>query len=272
MANNTPLVALDAGHGLKTAGKQTPNGVKEWTLNDKVRDKVVAMLKDYEIEFIFPDKNEGNTDESLTGRRSMYLTKDVDAIVSIHHNAFTGKWGSATGVEVYVDRNATAADKELANLIYSRLPKYTGLKGRGIKKENWTVIYQNTIPAVLTEGGFMDNKKDYSVITSDSGQQAYARAIAEALIEFLDLKKKKYATSTSTPKPTTTNDGSFKVKFLENMNVRKAAGTNNKIVDICKKNYIYTIVSTKAINGVPWGKLKSGAGWVSIASKYCVRV
>lgn len=37
-------IGLDAGHGLKTAGKQTPDGIKEWTLNDKVRDKVVQLL------------------------------------------------------------------------------------------------------------------------------------------------------------------------------------------------------------------------------------
>ena len=49
---STVKIALDAGHGLNTPGKQTPDGIKEWTLNDKVRDKVVAccqnmMLKSY---------------------------------------------------------------------------------------------------------------------------------------------------------------------------------------------------------------------------------
>ena len=39
-------IGLDCGHGLKTSGKQTPDGIKEWTLNDKVRDKVVALLKE----------------------------------------------------------------------------------------------------------------------------------------------------------------------------------------------------------------------------------
>ena len=68
----TKIIALDAGHGLKTAGKQTLNGkrgvIKEWTLNDKVRDYVVEFLKDYDVKFIFPDNNEGNVDESLASR------------------------------------------------------------------------------------------------------------------------------------------------------------------------------------------------------------
>ena len=55
-------IALDAGHGLKTAGKQTPDGIKEWELNDKVRDKVVEKLKGYNVEIICTDNDEGNVD------------------------------------------------------------------------------------------------------------------------------------------------------------------------------------------------------------------
>ena len=188
----TKVIALDAGHGLKTAGKQTPTGIKEWTLNDKVRDKVVKKLKDYDCKFIFPDNDEGNTDETLAARWNKYMSGDikVDAMVSIHHNAYTGKWNNATGVEVFTDRNYTDDDLKLAGAIYKNLSAYTGLKGRGIKKENWAVINQNRIPAVLVEGGFMDSNKDYKVIISDAGQEGYAQAVAEGLIEFLKLEKK----------------------------------------------------------------------------------
>ena len=182
-------IALDAGHGLKTAGKQTPDGIKEWTLNDKVRDKIVTMLKGYDVEFVFPDNNEGNTDEGLTKRKTMYLTEKVDVAVSIHHNAYQSKWGTHTGVGVYTDKNATAQDRKLAECICEKLAKNTGLRNRGIKKANFTVIYQDTIPAVLVEGGFMDSTIDYPVITSDKGQTAYAKAVADGLIEFLGLKK-----------------------------------------------------------------------------------
>lgn len=263
----TKKIAIDAGHGLRTAGKQTPDGIKEWSINDKVRDKIVTILKDYEVEIIFPDNDEGYTDESLSSRRSMYVNQKVDAMVSIHHNAFKGVWGTATGVGVYIDRNATAADKELANLIYEKLPAYTGLRGRGINKADFTVIYQNKIPAVLVEGGFMDTKKDHAVINSEAGQLGYAKAVAEALIKFLDLKKRN-----PNAKPAVNTDETFKVKFKEDMNVRKGAGTKYAKVTIAKKGYVYTIVAMKDVNGVPWGKLKSGAGWVSIASKYCTRV
>lgn len=183
-------IGLDAGHGLRTYGKETPDKIKEWTLNDKIADKVISILKDYDCEIIRTDNNEGYTDETLSSRLVKYKSKKVDAFVSIHHNAFGDGWNNATGVEIYVDKNATSKDIKLANCIYNRLIKYTGLKGRGIKKENFCVINQNTVPAVLVEGGFMTNKQDYKVITSDVGQTAYAKAVAEGLIEFLKLKYK----------------------------------------------------------------------------------
>lgn len=183
-------IALDPGHGLNTAGKNTPDGIKEWTLNDKVRDKVVEILNEYEVEIINTDNDEGVVDESLGDRLARYKNAGVSAFVSIHHNAFTSKWNNATGVEVYTDKNYTPEDMELAKLIYDRMVKYIGMKGRGIKHENFYVINQNSIPAVLCEGGFMDGTSDYKIITSDAGQSAYAKAVAEGLVIFLGLKKK----------------------------------------------------------------------------------
>ena len=208
-------IGLDAGHGLSTAGKQTPDGIKEWTLNDKVRDKVRELLKDYDVEIINVDNDEGNVDESLAGRRTAYINEKVAAFVSIHHNAYTGNWNDATGVEVYTDKKFTNADDRLAHLIYKNLPDYTGLKGRGVKRANFTVINQNNVPAVLVEGGFMDSNNDYKIITSEEGQLGYAKAVAEGLIEFLGLTKKEIAPQE--------NFNSYTVKITADaLNVRNA--------------------------------------------------
>lgn len=265
----TKCIAIDCGHGLKTAGKRTPDGIKEWTLNDKVRDKVVNILKPYDVNIIFTDGNEGNVDESLSARLNKYLKANVDAFISIHHNAFTGKWNDATGVEIYTDKNPTSKDKALANAIYRRLPAYTGLRGRGIKQEDWYVINQDRIPAVLIEGGFMDSNNDHKVITSDKGQEAYAKAVAEGLIEFLDLKKK--ATSSQT------TASSFLIKVAnvsrgDKLNIRKEPDPTSKITGQLDYNdpRKYTIVGTKIVGTETWGKLKSGVGWINL--RYTKRV
>ncbi len=247
-------IALDCGHGLRTAGKQTPDGIKEWTLNDKVRRKIVNILKDYDVEIIHTDNNEGYTDESLSSRRKKYLNEDVDAFVSIHHNAFTGTWNNATGVEVFVDKKSTEADRRLAEAILTRLVDYTGMYNRGLKAENWAVINQNQIPAVLVEGGFMDGTSDYRYITSDTGQTAYARAVAEGLIEFLGLKKK-------------SEDVPFcirvdKVDEDDTLNIRREPSYKSEITGRLAYNdpNVYTIVDVER----GWGKLKSGIGWINL--------
>ena len=114
-------IGLDAGHGLKTPGKQTPDGIKEWTLNDAVCDKIQAILSSYDCEIIRTDHNEGQVDEPLSQRVNEYLKAGVACLVSIHHNAYTSQWNQATGVEVYTDRNPIPADTKLANIIYNNL-------------------------------------------------------------------------------------------------------------------------------------------------------
>lgn len=55
---------------------------------------------------------------------------------------------------------------------------------------------------------------------------------------------------------------SYKVKITASvLNVRKGAGINYSIATTVKRNEVYTIVEEK--NG--WGKLKSGAGWISLS-------
>jgi hypothetical protein len=62
-------------------------------------------------------------------------------------------------------------------------------------------------------------------------------------------------------KPVTQEKFPYLVKVTVNiLNVRAGAGTNFKVNTQVKKNQVYTIVDEK--NG--WGKLKSGAGWISL--------
>ena len=110
--------------------------------------------------------------------------------ISIHHNAFNGKWGTHGGTEVYHHTYGSVKDKELAKIIAPLLAKKCGLKNRGVKKAQFTILNCTpTIPAVLVEGGFMDSTIDKPIITREKGQRAYAEAVVEGLVKFLKLKK-----------------------------------------------------------------------------------
>ena len=140
-------------------------------------------------------------DEPLSARVAEYLAAgNILCVISVHHNALKTTWSSATGVEVYTDNNPTAEDTKLATLIHTKMVAKTGLKGRGVKKAAFTVINQNKVTAVLVEGGFMDGTNDYKVITSKAGQQAYADAIVEAVVEMYGLKEVSNTTTNTTGK------------------------------------------------------------------------
>lgn len=182
-------IGLDAGHGLNTPGKRTPDGIREWTLNNAVCNYIAENLKEY-ADILRLDDVTGSNDISLTERRKKAVN-NCDVLVSTHHNALKDdEFSTVTGIEVYVHtniRNNKAND--LADMIALKLSTNTGLKNRGVKNAKFTVIATDEIPAVLCEGGFMDGEKDSYYIRTSEGQKAYAKAVSDSIIEFFNLVK-----------------------------------------------------------------------------------
>lgn len=179
-------VALDAGHYINTPGKRTPDDIREWSLNSAVCNYIEEYLKGF-ADVLRTDDRSGNTDVSLVSRKTKAIN-NCDVLVSIHHNANTGSWNSATGVETYVHSNYTT-DKanKLAEMLVDKISNYTGLRSRGVKNARFAVIATSKIPAVLCEGGFMDGEKDSYYIRSEEGKRAYAKAVADSIKEYFNL-------------------------------------------------------------------------------------
>lgn len=70
----------------------------------------------------------------------------------------------------------------------------------------------------------------------------------------------------STPAPAPTKDTSYKVQVsIANLNIRKGPGTNYEMTGQFTGKGIFTIVQESTGEGATlWGKLKSGAGWISL--------
>ena len=182
-------IAIDAGHGYNTAGKRTPDGIREWTLNNAVAKYLAEYLKGYATTFRTDDTT-GKTDIKLSTRRNNAVNKGAKLLVSIHHNAYTGKWNDATGVGVYRHTLYSHKEaKELTTKISAAMAKETGLRNRGAKTALFTVIATSKIPCVLCEGGFMDSNNDSKYIRTEEGQKAYAKAVADTIISYYGLKK-----------------------------------------------------------------------------------
>lgn len=226
MANK--ILVLDAGHGINTPGKQTLASLgkvyKEWTLNNAVCNKIQKILANYNVTIYRTDDQSGATDVSLATRVSKTNSYNPDLFVSIHQNA-----GGGTGTEVYYHTRGTSEDKKVAGIIAPKLASKVGLRNRGVKTAEFTVLTTKAT-AVLVEGGFMDTKNDYEIIISDKGQQAYAEAVAEAVIEYLGLTKK--ATQTTTTPTTSEYNVNDVVKVKSTATVY--ANSDKKIPDWVK--------------------------------------
>lgn len=176
----------------------------------------------------------------------------ADVAASFHTNA-----GKGDGSESYYYPTSKAG-KKLAELC-EKYVKAIGQNSRGIKIKNLAFIRDTKMVAVLCECAFVDNNKDNDIIDTVDEQKAFGIAYAKAILEYLGIKHK--------------NSGSFLVKIkVSDLTIRAGAGMNNKAVGHIKDRGTYTIVEVKYNGKTPWGKLKSGAGWISLHSKYVERL
>ena len=114
-----------------------------------------------------------NTTVSLSARRSASISMDPQVFCSVHLNAFNG---TAHGTETWYYWN-NSRHTSLANKVQSQLISKLGTTNRGVKQNGWTVITgASTIPAILTEGLFVDNNSERGLIDggSESGSQGKA--------------------------------------------------------------------------------------------------
>lgn len=188
------LVALDAGHGKYTPGKRTPADEREWSFNAKVLLAAKKRLEEYEdVKVLRLDDASGQTDVPLITRTNKANAAKADVLVSIHHNANTGVWGSWGGVETYAYTPLSANPKShaLAKAVHSKVVKAMGLRDRGIQGKDLHMVRESKMPAILTEGGFMDSKTDIGALRSDAKLKAQGIAIADGVASYLGLKLKK---------------------------------------------------------------------------------
>lgn len=76
---------------------------------------------------------------------------------------------------------------------------------RGVKQGGLLVLWRTTMPAVLTELGFISNAKDCAVLVTNSGQEQFARKLFNAFVsykkEFESVKEEKHLPDNKKPAP-----------------------------------------------------------------------
>lgn len=218
-------VLIDPGHGGKDPGAMdthTING-KKVTVKEKDINLAVGKMLYSRLKSAYPDKKilmtrDTDTFLSLSQRTDIANSvklKDGEAIlyVSVHVNSSLDK--KASGYEVWylspgtrrtvLDKNTTD-DKNLFDIMNSMMEEefttesiliakfiMDGLQAqvgnlataRGIKAEEWFVVKNSNMPAVLVEVGFLSNQKEAALLVDNAYLQKLSLGIYNGLAAFV---------------------------------------------------------------------------------------
>ncbi len=210
-------LALNAGHGIHTAGKRClkaldQNETKEWVLNSRICKRIEEKLKVYSgIEIIRLDDISGAIDVPLRERTNEANRWGADFYLSIHHNAGVNG-GSGGGIMAFVYTKASAKSKEWQSELYNALINHTGLRGNRanpITTANLHECRESNMPCVLLECGFMDSSTDVPVILPDNFAEQVATACVEVIVAKAGLTKNSVTTKPVVASPTVADNKVF---------------------------------------------------------------
>lgn len=199
-------LALNAGHGLNTAGKRClkkldKNQTREWILNSRICEKIEEKLKAYTgYDVLRLDDPTGKKDIALKTRTNNANNFGADFYLSIHHNAGV-KGGSGGGIVAFVYTKPSKEALEWQKALYNAIIEKTSLKGNRsipLGKKNLHECRESEMPCVLIECGFMDSKTDVPIILSEDFAEQVAEACVEVIVKKAKLKKQ--TTEAETPK------------------------------------------------------------------------
>lgn len=180
------LVCIDAGHGVETAGKCSPDKTYyEHDFNLDVAKRIKAYLNACGIDVVMTRENEH--DITLSERCRICNNSKAVLLVSVHSNAATNDgWHLAEGWQAFILAKGGKAET-LANIIRKHSIALLGCKDRGIFVDNLAMVRDTKCPAVIIEHGFHTNILEVKKLKDKKYRQVCARADAMGICEFLGV-------------------------------------------------------------------------------------
>lgn len=258
------IVIIDVGHGGSDPGA-SGNGVVEKVANLETALSLKNKLQSLGITVYITR----TTDVSLTLSERCVFANNIAknnpgasiVFISIHHNAGGGDRGEVIH-SIY-----RGDGQELANIIGDELQKHLGQQKKVYEKKGsdnkdyYYVIRNTSMSAIIIEVAFLDNINDVQICDSPEEQRRNGEVIACGVAKFFNLTSSCLNDSCYNKPTETPSTSSYTVKITADvLNVRTGPSTSYAVATTIKKNEVYTIVEEN--NG--WGKLKSGAGWISL--------
>lgn len=194
------MVLIDAGHGIDTPGKRSPDGsFLEYLWNRQIADLVIARLRSSGID---ADLVVTETNDISLRTRAMRVNKicsEMGAanviLVSIHANAAGNGmfWTTASGWECHTSPGKTKSDG-LAECFYDSFSRAFPDKrmrmdlsdGDSDKESKFYILTKTKCPAVLLENFFYDNRMECKWLLKEETKDRIADAIVDGLKRYLN--------------------------------------------------------------------------------------
>lgn len=174
-------VCIDAGHGIETAGKRSPDGsYLEHEFNLDVAKRIKAHLLRCGVQVVMTRENEH--DVSLAWRCKISNDAGCDYFLSIHTNAAGDGWSEAQGWSAHIIGKGGKAE-QLAEHIRAAAIPLLGCRDRGVNVNNYQVLRDTKCPAVLIEHGFHTSQYEVELLKSDEYRAKCAESDARGLCE-----------------------------------------------------------------------------------------
>lgn len=177
-------VVIDPGHGGKDPGATGASGLYEKDFTLSLAEKVGELLE-MESQIKVYMTREDDTFLSAKERfRPKFANKiDADLFISIHGNTYADPSISGTQ-SFYYHINS----KPLAKSIHQNIVNTTGFIDRGVERENYFVLKDTNMPAVLLEIGYLTNPEEEQKMLSGEFQELVAAAIRDGVKGYLEIE------------------------------------------------------------------------------------
>jgi len=186
---------LDPGHGIDTAGKrspQVPPGIYEWEFNRDIARRLRDDGPDYGLKVynLVPELDAISLEERVNRANAIYADDKDVVFVSIHANAYGdgGDWDeNAEGATTFVYPQCSKDSRKLAAYLVEEVVKLGVFRDRGVREENFYVLRETIMPAVLVESGFMTNSGEATKLSSEYWRKQIALGYIKAFQRFLEV-------------------------------------------------------------------------------------
>lgn len=175
------LIVIDPGHGGSEPGA-VGCSLEEEDVNLDVGSRLRTLLTDAGLRVAMTRTTDANV--GLSARASFANSRGADRFISIHANSNGGT--PATGTETFAYTSASPRSIDLRDHLQREMIATWGLRDRGGKTANFAVLRETSMPAALTEMGFLNNcGTDARLLGNPSDRQRIAESNYRAILAHL---------------------------------------------------------------------------------------